>query len=217
MTTWNETTPAGTSSISGGDDAIREMKSAVRERLAREHYWPSSGDATSHGEHRFDNGNYADCPAADAANAGKLFLATDVKTLMLDYGGAWLELPFAAGTKAVFNQATAPLGWTKDTDVDDKVMIIHSGTNGGSTGGAWAISGLTTTIAAHYHTVNLSTGYPSDTNYNQGGAPNIYCASSTHLHTVSGNTGTPSDTTGTTAGDGVWRPAYQYVIKCEKD
>ena len=45
-----------------------------------------------------------------------------------------------SGTKMLFVQTSAPTGWTKDTDQDDKVIRIVSGTP--STGGATAFSSV---------------------------------------------------------------------------
>lgn len=42
---------------------------------------------------------------------------------------------FVSGTKTIFNQTSAPTGWTKDTTNNDFTLRVVSGT-GGSTGGA---------------------------------------------------------------------------------
>ena len=39
-------------------------------------------------------------------------------------------VPFAAGTKLLFQQTTAPVGWTKDVTHDNKSMRVVSGTVG---------------------------------------------------------------------------------------
>src|SRR4030067_2151006 len=46
-----------------------------------------------------------------------------------------------SGTKATFAQAAAPSGWTQDTFPNDKMLRVVS-TAGGTTGGAWGISGF---------------------------------------------------------------------------
>ena len=43
--TWNENTPADTDLISGGDDIIRELKKAIRERLDVEHVFTTGNEA----------------------------------------------------------------------------------------------------------------------------------------------------------------------------
>jgi hypothetical protein len=49
---WSETIPAGTDSISAGDDRIREFKTQVREVIDVDHDFPSSGNATTTGQHK---------------------------------------------------------------------------------------------------------------------------------------------------------------------
>ncbi len=54
MITWDssfETVPANTDSISAGADVIRTLKSAIRERVAKDHYMDLAGDSQDHGEH----------------------------------------------------------------------------------------------------------------------------------------------------------------------
>lgn len=46
--------------------------------------------------------------------------------------------PFAAGTRIVFQQTSAPAGWTKDTTLNDRALRIVSGTVG--SGGSLAFS-----------------------------------------------------------------------------
>ena len=62
-----------------------------------------------------------------------------------------LENAFASGTKMLFQQSTAPTGWTKDTTHDDKALRVVTGTAG--SGGANAFSTLDATAAG---TVNSS-------------------------------------------------------------
>ncbi len=50
------------------------------------------------------------------------------------------ELNAPSGTKALFVQDSAPTGWTKDTDQDDRALRVVSGTPG--TGGAAAFSSV---------------------------------------------------------------------------
>lgn len=62
-----------------------------------------------------------------------------------------LEDAFASGTKMLFQQTTAPTGWTKDTTHDDKALRVVTGTAG--SGGTNAFSTLDATAAG---TVNTS-------------------------------------------------------------
>lgn len=76
---------------------------------------------------------------------------------------------FAAGTKIVFQQTSAPLGWTKDTTHNDKALRVVSGTvgSGGATAfssvfGAGKVTGAktlaTSEIPSHNHNVFKSNG-----------------------------------------------------------
>jgi microcystin-dependent protein len=49
---WSEVTPAGTDAISAGDDRIRELKTQIREVIDVDHDFPSSGNATTTGQHK---------------------------------------------------------------------------------------------------------------------------------------------------------------------
>jgi len=62
-----------------------------------------------------------------------------------------LEDAFASGTKMLFQQSTAPTGWTKDTTHDDKALRVVTGT--ASSGGTNAFSTLDATASG---TVNSS-------------------------------------------------------------
>jgi len=62
-----------------------------------------------------------------------------------------LEDAFTSGTKMLFQQSTAPTGWTKDTTHDDKALRVVTGT--ASSGGTNAFSTLDATASG---TVNSS-------------------------------------------------------------
>lgn len=62
-----------------------------------------------------------------------------------------LEDAFTSGTKMLFQQTTAPTGWTKDTTHDDKALRVVTGTAG--SGGTNAFSTLDATAAG---TINTS-------------------------------------------------------------
>lgn len=46
------------------------------------------------------------------------------------------DLAFVSGTRMLFVQANAPLGWTRDTTHNDKALRVVSGVNGVSNGGS---------------------------------------------------------------------------------
>lgn len=82
---------------------------------------------------------------------------------------------FLAGTVAIFYQASAPAGWTKSTDHNDKAFRVISG-SGGSSGGTTVLSSTITlnhthTVPSHSHTTPSHThdlGYDVGT-YEDGG------------------------------------------------
>lgn len=51
-TSWDETSPSGSQSVSLGDDRIRELKTQIREVIDVDHDFPSSGQATDIGQHK---------------------------------------------------------------------------------------------------------------------------------------------------------------------
>lgn len=51
-TSWDETSPAGSDALNQGDNRIRELKTQVRELIAVDHVFPSSGSATDNGQHK---------------------------------------------------------------------------------------------------------------------------------------------------------------------
>ena len=114
------------------------------------------------------------------ANTGFLYTKDDAADTELFYrddsgnvvqitedGGLFGLIP--AGTKLLFPQASAPTGWTKDTDQHDKALRIVNTSGGGAAGntemtgvfGAGKSAGATTLSAAqsglvsHTHTSNL--------------------------------------------------------------
>jgi hypothetical protein len=113
----------------------------------------------------------------------------------------------AIGTRWVFDNDTAPTSWTRDVTINDRMVMIESGTR--SHDGSWTISGLT---MAHTHTT--TTGVESAT-IGGGSAFSgaILWADTSHTHT--GTSGGPSVTTITS--DGTWRPLHRDLIVCSKD
>jgi len=68
--TWDETKPGNTELISGGDDAIRDLKKAIRERFNVEHYF-DTGNEVDVGKHRpeTDIVSYISCGAITFGSA----------------------------------------------------------------------------------------------------------------------------------------------------
>lgn len=59
----------------------------------------------------FASGTLASRPAAATANAGLMYLATDMAVLYASTGSAWVRLSEPAGIEAAFAGTTAPAGW----------------------------------------------------------------------------------------------------------
>lgn len=90
---------------------------------------------------------------------------------------------FPSGTKMLFQQTSAPVGWTKDTTHDNKALRVVTGTAG--SGGS----------------VNFTTAFASQS---VGGTALTEANLPSHLHTYSGNTGGQSNDhahSGTTASE----------------
>ena len=88
---------------------------------------------------------------ASFPNIAGAMTATHTVLNGLDARVTSLEDAFTSGTKMLFQQTTAPTGWTKDTTHDDKALRVVTGTAG--SGGTNAFSTLDATAAG---TVNSS-------------------------------------------------------------
>lgn len=124
------------------DDVDRQIKDAVVNTVGA--------------EHDNDTGEHTIPSVTDAQEAGlneqdgRLIWNNDGGVLKINISAAWLSLIFPAGTRVLFDQDAAPLGWTRNTDDDDRVVRIVSGAR--ADGGSWDISGLTNAAeAAHTH------------------------------------------------------------------
>lgn len=160
---------------------------------------------------------------ADAIEAGKSYEAVYDGT---QFQIAKLALPtIPTGTKMLFLQASAPVGWTQDNTVNDRVLRIVDNTGtGAATGGSWTISGVT----VNGHTLTAAeSGLPSHNHaYNDTTGGNVVAGAGAQNIRVSlvgastGNTGGFSASSAHNHGlsaDGNWRPAYVDAIVCTKD
>ena len=130
-----------------------------------------------------------------------------------------------SGTKMLFKQNSAPTGWTFVAEDDDSVLINDSTeANGGTTGGSWTISDITSAeipehiltiseMPAHTHQFNKSSATGSsyrmrdDASVSSGTADTLSTGGGgPHTHDAPAITHTPG-----------WRPAYVKVITCTKD
>lgn len=145
---------------------------------------------------------------------------------------------FAAGTRMLFDNDSAPTGWTRDAVINDAVPRIVTGTRDPD-GGSWTVAGLT--VASHTHTLSahqhdsptsgsdgVTQGYVAKTSsWGPGSSANTYTmdrggAISAEATRNAFLTGTPDpDVTGSTSAslssDGTWRPLYRDHLLAEKN
>jgi hypothetical protein len=62
---------------------------------------------------------------------------------------------FAAGTRLLFSQTTAPVGWVQDATMDDRMLRVVGNTGGGNTGGTDSPT-VMNVVPSHTHTFNGS-------------------------------------------------------------
>jgi hypothetical protein len=135
--TWDatfEAAPQDTENANLGAGRIRDLKSAVSERALVEHYWGPSADANA-GVHKFPYDTVANRPAAGLQ--GRLFINEDKNTIDFDDGAAWNVVGLEKDTVALFHQAVAPTGWTRDVtstyhDVGLRINTTGSPGSGGT-------------------------------------------------------------------------------------
>jgi len=174
--TWNaayEAQPSDTENISLGASRIRNIKTDIQERGEVDHSWAGNADDGKHKQITFGPIPLTANPA-NLANHGFLYtkdVSAKAELHWIDEDGnvvvftnaGNLASAFPAGTKLLFVQTSAPTGWTKDTDQNNKALRIVSGAAGaaGSTPfttvfGSGKITGShalsTSQIPAHTHT-----------------------------------------------------------------
>lgn len=124
-------------------------------------------------------------------------------------------------TKAIFFQASAPLGWTQDVTQNDKVLRVVSGAGGGSAG-SWTITGVTvdghvldiTEMPTHDHSFTFDR---IGTTAGGQTVPDNFATTGLAESVTTTAKGSDSSHTHGLTSDGVWRPAYIDVIVCTKD
>ncbi len=240
---WGETKPGDSDIVSQHPADERSTRAVVKAFADVEH-------DQAEGRHKFGIGSTAARDAITTWVDGSIWFNTTDARWRLNFRsvGVWQNAAeeFVAGTVLVFRQASAPIGWTQQVDVTDRVLRIVSGAGGGS-GGAWAISGLSSVNDSHGHGVTGTTGNESNqhvhgvigtTSVKDGGTSQGTSASggastpldnhthsiniasgvenAGHTHSMSFLSGTPS-LAHSHSGDGTWRPAYADVIACIKD
>jgi len=130
-----------------------------------------------------------------------------------------------SGSKMMFFQAAAPVGWTQDTTHNNKMLRVVSGSGGGSGGSDSPI--INNKVASHTHTfttgnnsVDHSHTYtiPNATTASYGAGvlsavPSITSASTGGASAVHTHAGT-TDANGSASN---WTPMYVDMILCAKD
>ncbi len=156
MANFDVSTPAGSDLLSQGDDKIREFKNAMLDALrcgeaeGVESVFPGSSPSTDPVFHyRGLKGSTIERPTAGQSG---LYFDTTRMVTQRDNGTSWDDIGtvIPSGTKMVFYQASAPMGWTAVAVNDKFLRVVTSGGTGGSTGGTVAAS----TSLAHTHTVS---------------------------------------------------------------
>jgi hypothetical protein len=117
-----------------------------------------------------------------------------------------------SGAKMLFYMSAAPVGWTQDTNINDRVIRVVSGSGGGN-GGSWTMSGLsigghslTTDEMIHTHTISSITVLANPDNPGR-----------TAISSISGSNSSAASHNHAVTHDSSWRPSYIDVIVCTKD
>jgi hypothetical protein len=245
--TWNsafEAKPADIDNISDGAAEIRKFKVAVRERLATNHYFDTAGTDADHGEHTYITLREQSSKPTAAANKGYMYtkeVSGKAELFWEDEDGNEIQftsagapsttMQFPSGTKMVFYQDTAPIGWTIQNTLDDKLLYVTKGSAAGGetgggvhSGGTWTLAG-TVTVANHTlttdeipaHTHAWSQAYyhaDSDGSPFGQGDPTDQTGSAT-ITPASVGGGQGHNHTATLGGSS-WRPAAYCVIIAAK-
>lgn len=150
-----------------------------------------------------DSPNLSGTPTTPTASAG----TNNTEIASTAFVAAAVAALIPSGTKMLFQQTSAPTGWTKDTTHDNKALRVVSGAagSGGSvaftsaftsqaTGGTVGATTLTTTqIPSHTHPTVAGTGTSQTANASKSNNVNINRSSGatggggSHDHTFSGS------------------------------
>lgn len=173
MADWDENSPEDNDLVSQYPANARTARAAVRSNFGVDHREQNDADVGKHEVIQLVD-QEGDATIAE----GQIGVWNDGGVLKHRTGtGAVRQVDgIPSGTRMVFVQAEAPVGWTQDTDVNDRVLrVVDSG--GGATGGSWTISGVT----VNNHTLTVAQ-IPS---HNHGGATG---SAGGHSHSASTNT-----------------------------
>jgi|GEM_PF-2258199 len=249
MAEWDKTTPSGSEPLRQGAGRIREMKIYLQDALSREHVFPGEYGDTA-GKHQpgkvpvvvFDTksnlqNNLADDAFGYATDEAQSYVKHDGSLHLVMDDGTQL---FPSGTRCIFYQESAPVGWSIVSDFDDMVCLVDD-SSGGATGGSWTISGLSasghshtlSTVPNHRHEVPHAVNDYPDMSFRSwpwgtGSSPSWnykYKETGRDVSAKAGKTGDPTSVSSTTTSsetvslshDGNWRPPGHWFILCERD
>lgn len=121
------------------------------------------------------------------------------------------------GTRTLFVQNSVPVGWTLDTSVTDRVLRM-SNFAGGTLGGSWTISGITTqahTLSAAEipsHTHNFPTRVSANGQFSSNSGTGWQSDGGTGTTDACSTCGNQPHDHGGVVADGNWRPLYIDVL-----
>jgi hypothetical protein len=199
MADWDETSPEDNDLVSQYPANERAARAAVKTNFGVDHHEDVGDDIGKHTVIHVLNAEEDPTFSAGEVgvwnNGGSLKFREGAETVkevasQADVDAAMEMIP--SGTKMVFFQSSPPTGWTQDTDVNNRLLRVVSGTGGG-TGGTWTISGLT--VAGHSLTVAQM---PSHSHGGSTGnrSPGTNTAGA-HRHSINGsNTNSPGTIVG---------------------
>ncbi len=150
--TWDsafEASPAGTDDPSVGDDKIRQVKAAVRERAEKEHYWRTAESSSIHGWHREGSAKAyyeADAPSKrpdgstnlTASDNGRLWVNSDTGLLYAYVHPNWVGMVRTVrvvsiqGTLAAATNIVPPIVVTRNCTITKVSIRVGTAPTGAS-------------------------------------------------------------------------------------
>jgi len=216
--TWDISTPIGADKVNKVAQQLREAKEAIEIAFEDEHHFPE-------GYHKFPSDSVSP-PNPDKIGRWRYNPNVSYASLQRDTGTTWDNLTppanlFPSGITMLFCQITAPVGWTRKTTHDDRMLRVVSGVGGG-VGGTWGLI-LPNTTTTHTHTltayvgtiVHSITGYGVSDGSPFAGIYNTPFGNHTADHTHSSVSNSDYAHIHTIAD--TWKPKYKDVIEAERD
>lgn len=236
---WDKNKPAGSQKLRLADDDIRANNEALEIALSEGHeFVTGGGQSGKHTTPTFKD-NTSDPPQPTVTNEIRMYNKAGVMYNFKQSGVKEAIGGIPPGTKMLFKQNAAPVGWTFLAEDNDRALLNTSTvTEGGSTGGSWTISGLS--IQVNNHTLTIAQ-IPQHRHLNgvanNNAYPFVYGGTSQDMPgsattEIDDGVQAPREVQGYTSyvgesaahshdssisQNGSWRPAYVKVITCRKD